>query len=134
MAGQSDAPNGPDAPIEGHVEPTTFEDAVYHIVAEIAARVISKQRDYGHENINVHGELGIEVRVHDKAARLHNLHWQGGEPENESVEDTWMDIGGYAILVLMRRRGLFDLPLAEESLGKVEPQAEQWTNLHHIGW
>ena len=118
------------------MEPTTFEDAVYHIVDEIAALVISKQRDYGHENINVHGELGIEVRVHDKAARLHNLYWQGGGPENESVEDTWMDIGGYAILGLMKRRGLFDLPLAEESLGEVGAQAEQSPNPHlpYIGF
>lgn len=44
-------------------------------------------------------EKGILVRMSDKMARLGNL-MGNNSPKNESIEDTILDIGNYAILLL----------------------------------
>ena len=89
-----------------------WEEACQEIANEIVKLLIKKQRDYGHDNINAFGEYGILVRANDKIARLKNL--KGNETvENESVDDSWLDLAGYAILALMVSRGLFNLELKE---------------------
>lgn len=72
--------------------------------------VIRKQRDYGKENILRFGQLGLEVRVHDKLARLEHLTTTGVPPQNESIADTVLDLVGYSVLGIMVARGSFDLP------------------------
>jgi len=98
------------------MEPSTFEEACARIAGELTAMVISKQHDYGHENILAFGELGVLVRVNDKIARLKNLLSPFGKklPKNESYEDSWRDLAGYAIIALMLDRNWFTLPLGEE--------------------
>jgi hypothetical protein len=91
-----------------------FEDACHGIAREIAEVVISKQRDYGHGNILAFGEFGILVRANDKMERMKNLQRAQGEPSNESIDDTWVDLAGYSIIALMLRRGIFTLPLKGE--------------------
>jgi hypothetical protein len=71
-----------------------------------------KQHDYGHENIARFGRLGLLVRVHDKIARLKNLVTRGGVPQNESIEDTYVDILGYSAIGIMVERGWFGLQLS----------------------
>ena len=88
----------------------TWEEACKEIAEEIVELLISKQRDYGKNNILDFGEYGILVRSNDKIARLRNLNQKGVNPVNESIDDTWKDISGYAIIALMLRRGLFSLP------------------------
>ena len=88
-----------------------FEHACRQIADELAALVINKQRDYGHDNINAFGELGLVIRTNDKVARLRNL--QNKEGVTEPRIDAWWDIAGYAIIALMRERGWFDLELKE---------------------
>lgn len=92
----------------------TFEQAFDKVVADLRKLMISKQRDYGHENITSFGELGVLVRANDKMARLRNLLWGSKEPKNEGVEDTWRDLANYAIIALMLREKIFTLPLKEE--------------------
>jgi len=89
-----------------------WEEACQSIASEIVRLLIKKQRDYGHDNINAFGEYGILVRANDKIARLKNL-YDKETIENESIEDSWLDEGGYSILALMVRRGLFNLELKE---------------------
>lgn len=91
--------------------PDTFQDSCVDISEEISNLVLSKQRDYGQGNILAFGEFGVLVRSSDKFERLKNLLKEGKAPNNESIEDTWKDIAGYAILALMLRRGTFTLPL-----------------------
>lgn len=93
------------------MNPQTFEEAVRLIASEIAELVIRKQRDYGHGNILAFGELGVVVRVSDKAERLKHLYKTGDAPRNEAVEDTWDDLAGYSLIGKMLRRGWFELPL-----------------------
>lgn len=64
-----------------------------------------KQRDYGRGNIAKFGELGVAVRVNDKVERLANLIKKGRSPMNESTLDTWQDIGCYALIALMCKKG-----------------------------
>lgn len=94
----------------------TFNEAAHKIAIEIADLIISKQHDYGHGNILAFGEFGVLVRVSDKLERLKNLHHLGDCPENETIEDTWRDLAGYALIALMLGRKVFELPLegAEE--------------------
>ena len=87
----------------------TFEEACHEVARNVADLVIRKQHDYGHDNILSFGEFGVLVRLNDKVARLKNL--QGMEAKNETVDDTWMDVAGYALIALMLRRGTFTMPL-----------------------
>lgn len=74
----------------------------------------SKQRDYGHENITLSGEIGLAVRMMDKIARLNNLlNRDGKNVMNEPLVDTWCDILGYATVYHMFRNGTFTTPLKE---------------------
>lgn len=80
-----------------------------HYLVELLAQ---KQHSYGHDNINRFGLQGILVRLSDKVCRLRNLLARGEDPQfAESVEDSWTDIVGYAVIGLMLEAGTFDLPL-----------------------
>lgn len=95
--------------------PETFEEAIQQVSKEIFDTLVKKQYDYGHRNILTFGEKGVVVRANDKMARLVNLIWEReSEPENESLEDNWMDLAGYAFIALMLRRGIFTLPLSKD--------------------
>ena len=77
----------------------------HHAIAEEIATLLDQKRaDYGSENIKKFGSQGVLVRVSDKVERLINLSRKGGEVNFESVEDTWRDIAGYAILALIELR------------------------------
>lgn len=77
----------------------------HHMIAEeIADLLDSKRAAYGTENIRKFGEYGVLVRVSDKVERLITLTRKGLDGLNdESLEDTWRDLAGYAILALMLR-------------------------------
>ncbi len=77
----------------------------HHAVAEeIACLLDRKRQDYGTGNIRKFGSHGVLVRVSDKVERLINLSKRDGSPNFESVDDTWKDIAGYAILALIELR------------------------------
>jgi hypothetical protein len=73
--------------------------------------LIRKQRDYGPENIRRFGRQGLMIRMHDKIARLENLVSNEKNPSNESIDDTVMDIAGYAAIGIMWENQKFLLPL-----------------------
>ena len=85
----------------------TFEDSCRQTALRVAEVVIAKQHDYGHDNILVFKEQGLVVRLWDKISRLKNLVWNSNNPKNESIEDTFTDIAGYAIIGLMLAEGTF---------------------------
>jgi len=105
-----------------NIKQANFNEAVYKTAKKIAEMLIKKRLDYGNENLKPFGELGILIRVYDKLSRLKNLLYDNPhmlydnphrKPKNETVEDTWLDIAGYAILALMMREGTLDLPIKE---------------------
>lgn len=95
-------------------DPNTFEDAMLQLAHKLAAVVISKQHDYGKDNI-INNILPAEdvclLRLNEKLIRLKNLLGKGSEAKNESVEDTVMDIMGYAAVLYMVLEDTFELPL-----------------------
>jgi len=80
--------------------------AVYE---ELSNVLVSKQLDYGPGNINnaPGGAMnGVLVRMNDKMERLKNLIYHSeGEPQNESIDDSLVDIANYAVIAMMVRRG-----------------------------
>jgi hypothetical protein len=81
-------------------------------VDSVVNTLVKKQRDYGPENINKFGQYGLVVRTHDKIARLENLISRQTAPENEAIQDTFLDIVGYSAIGIMLVREMFNYPLA----------------------
>lgn len=72
-----------------------------------------KQRDYGPNNIARFGSSGILLRLHDKVARLENLLDNDRDAQNESVQDTYLDIVGYSVIGMMLLDGSFFYPMTD---------------------
>jgi hypothetical protein len=82
--------------------PLEFEAAI--IARKAIELLVQKHNDYGPSNISdaPGGPLnGLSVRLHDKVARLNNLLSNNKEPQNESVQDTFIDILNYALIALL---------------------------------
>jgi len=88
-------------------QPKTLDEAFNVICKEMTQTFIKKHKDYGRGNILAIKEPGIAMRETEKIERLKHLLLKGGKPENESVDDTWIDIGVYAVIAMMYRRGWF---------------------------
>jgi hypothetical protein len=88
-------------------QPKTLEEAFAEICREMEEVFVKKHKDYGKGNILDTGELGIAFRVSDKLNRLKHLLAGGKVPANESLDDSWTDIGVYAVIALMYRRKWF---------------------------
>jgi len=87
--------------------PNNLEEAFAIITKEMEAVFVQKHKDYGKGNILDTGELGIAFRESDKLNRLKNILQSTAKPANESIDDSWMDMGVYAVIALMYRRGWF---------------------------
>ena len=74
----------------------------------------AKQHDYGHNNIDKFGPLGVRVRLWDKIARLGNLGLRSDTAKNESYNDTLVDIVGYCTIYAMVKNGTFSFPLSTD--------------------
>lgn len=87
-----------------------FEEDAQKIYDELLAILVKKQIDYGPFNIwNAPGGAtnGLMVRMSDKLERLKNLIYKQIKPNNESLEDSFVDIANYAIISLMVQRGVW---------------------------
>ena len=86
-------------------------DDVDVILNELAKIMYKKHADYGPMNIAgaPGGPMnGLRVRMYDKLARLNNLVDKGDTPNNESIEDTLLDLANYAIIGLLVQRGQWE--------------------------
>lgn len=72
--------------------------------------VVTKQLDYGSDNIKRFGDEGLAIRIHDKIARLENLAGRDS-PMHEALSDSWQDVLGYCLIGIMHRHGWFTLPI-----------------------
>lgn len=73
--------------------------------------LVRKQHDYGHDNINAFGQLGLAIRMCDKIARYYNLARRGSRGMAEPMEDCLMDMVGYGVISRMLWDGTFNLEL-----------------------
>lgn len=88
-----------------------FKDDAAPIYNELFEILAKKQVDYGPLNIwNAPGGAtnGLMVRMSDKLERLKNLIYNSIEPNNEALEDSFIDIANYAIIALMVERGIWE--------------------------
>lgn len=88
-------------------KPSSLEEAFSLITQEMLEVFIKKHKDYGKGNILDTEELGIVFRESDKLNRLKNILTTGKKPKNEGVDDSWIDIGVYAVIALMYRKKWF---------------------------
>jgi Nucleotide modification associated domain 1 len=87
-----------------------FEEDAQKIYDELLSILVKKQIDYGPYNIwHAPGGAtnGLMVRMSDKLERLKNLIYKKIEPNNESLEDSFIDMANYAIIALMVQRGVW---------------------------
>ena len=86
-----------------------IEQAWLRAAQELYGVFVSKQSDYGPTNIAVGGEQGITIRLGDKISRQFELlgltDREVGDPSNESIRDTWVDIGDYGIIGMIVNSG-----------------------------
>ncbi|MGF9711649.1 nucleotide modification associated domain-containing protein [Paenibacillus naphthalenovorans] len=85
----------------------TQEKRIEIVISEVGSTLIRKNRDYGDsfaKQFAKYGALSGLIRMDDKMRRLENL--VGGAEQNvdESIEDTLMDLAGYAILCVIELR------------------------------
>ncbi len=79
--------------------------------SEALELLIKKHNDYGPKNIvdsPISPQFGLAVRLHDKVARLNNLLSSDGEPNFESLRDTFLDISNYGLIGVMVIDGTFE--------------------------
>lgn len=88
--------------------PKYLDEAFQLICEEMLATFLKKHKDYGKGNILSVKELGIAFRSSEKIERLKNLLMkQDQTPENESIDDSWLDVAVYAVIAKMYRKGWF---------------------------
>jgi len=89
-------------------EINNFDLTVYELADSNVALLLRKHRDYGPKNIAEApgGPLnGLRVRMHDKLARINHLLDSGVDPQNESLEDSFLDLANYALIAQLVIRG-----------------------------
>lgn len=85
------------------------------IQEEMYALWCKKQMDYGPDNISLGKDLanpihkkrsllGIWFRSNDKISRVINLLESQIKPQNESIEDSWIDLCNYSIISILVNR------------------------------
>ena len=84
--------------------------ALTEVLLEYVELFDKKQHDYGSANISKFGEFGVIVRASDKVERLTAL-WSKIDPKvpQETRDDSWQDLLGYAAIGLLVRRGFWDV-------------------------
>lgn len=82
---------------------------------ELEDILVSKQHDYGHDNINAFGQVGIAVRLSDKIARYHNLTGKKKQAKNEPLFDCLKDMVGYGVISAMLADNTFNEQLEDDS-------------------
>lgn len=86
-----------------------YLDEAFELVSKQALKMfLKKHKDYGKGNILDMGELGIAFRISEKFNRIKHLLMSGNKPNNESVEDSWIDIAVYAIIAILLKKGWFE--------------------------
>lgn len=89
------------------VEDTTQAERIQTVCNEVSALLIRKNHDYGDSFSKQYAKYGLLsglIRMDDKMRRLETL-TGGSEAEvDESIEDTLLDLCGYALLTLVELR------------------------------
>jgi hypothetical protein len=89
------------------------DQSLEHIIADAMNEYFElwkkKQASYGPHNIGSFGAAGCLIRSNDKIQRLRRHYFLKKDVSlsDETLEDTWKDLLGYAIMGLVCERGLW---------------------------
>lgn len=81
----------------------TFEEIVNEVCGNISTTLKKKNHDYGDsffKQIAKHGDIAALLRIEEKVDRLDSLLGKDALVA-ESIDDTLLDLAGYAILTLV---------------------------------
>ena len=86
-----------------NLSPDEFKSVLLDVTRDMRDLLQNKRESYGPGNLTEFGDFGVLVRTSDKLKRLAHMHREGIDMTavNESAEDAWRDIAGYALLVLV---------------------------------
>ena len=87
-----------------------FEMLARSYTENLSETLVAKNADYGNsfeKSYEKHGLVSAVIRLEDKLNRLESL-LKNEAQVNESIDDTLLDIAGYAILTLIARGGNHD--------------------------
>jgi hypothetical protein len=88
----------------------SFEGQLGQVLAELGELLRKKNKDYGSsydKSVEKYGEVVALIRLGDKFNRLDTLILSDSQGEvDESIEETLLDLVGYGIIELVRRRRL----------------------------
>ena len=87
--------------------PKYLDESFAIVCQEMLEMFKKKHKDYGKGNILDMGELGIAFRISEKFNRIKHLLMQGKKPANELIDESWIDIGVYAVIAVLLRRSWF---------------------------
>lgn len=102
-------------------KPKTLDQAYQQVLEELFEMFLKKHKDYGKGNILANKDLGIAMRMSEKTERLKNLLMKeamGVEPENEPIDETFIDLAVYGVIGVLYRRGQFQSLDVDEKLMK----------------
>lgn len=93
--------------INGQSGDAELEQIVVEVMGEYFELWKKKQRSYGPHNIGAFGSRGCLIRANDKIQRLRRHYFLNTDVSlsNETIEDTWLDLLGYALMGLVCERG-----------------------------
>jgi len=87
-----------------------FDRDVRYRFDECLELLLRKHLAYGPSNIgNAPGGAlnGLQVRIHDKLARINNLIATGHKPDSEPLRDSFLDLANYSVIALMVLDGVW---------------------------
>lgn len=105
-----DAPKLKDVPKAINSAVSKFEMLARSYTENLSETLVAKNADYGNsfeKSYEKHGLVSAVIRLEDKLNRLESL-LENEAQVNESIDDTLLDIAGYAILTLIARGGNHD--------------------------
>ena len=101
-------------------EQQSLDQAFDQVCKDFLQMFLKKHKDYGKGNILSVKELGIALRISEKIERIKHLLSSSQSPANESVDETWIDIGVYAVIAMLLRKGWFEnLDVPKEILDSI---------------
>lgn len=89
-------------------KPQTQEEWIRKVGQEVIELLVRKNNDYGSSFSKQYEKYGVMsglIRMDDKMSRLANLvNGHKAEVNDESLDDTLMDLCGYTLLTLVERK------------------------------
>lgn len=96
------------------------------MINDLVVFLAGKQHDYGPQNVLKFGMAGLKVRLWDKIARINNLIMRDAPGINESLQDSYTDLMGYCVIMVMLEQGTFTLPLTQDVPPPTVEAQEGW--------